>query len=150
MRHALAVIDTLHGDGNIPSLIARREILKDLDGKFDIGQGVAISTRTPIGALVTAHEIGHVLDFYGFTPGYYESLVGHEMVLVFNAWFASTACRELQALRVHLSAPLTDPFEQGRRIILVAIIAIILIPAPIRAYKRHGRVALRAERPPPK
>jgi hypothetical protein len=39
--------------------------------------------------------------------------------------------------------------RQGWRFILVAILANTLLLAPIRAYKRHGTVALRAERPYP-
>ena len=37
MRHALAVMDSLHGDGNLPMLIAKREVLKNLDGNHQPG-----------------------------------------------------------------------------------------------------------------
>lgn len=115
IRHTLAVIDSLHGDGKIPSLIAKRQVLKELAGQFVAGQEVLIHPQTPIAEFVTAHELGHVLDFYGFTTGRNESLQGYEMMPIFDAWFASNAYRELQTLNTRFSESLTDPGEERIR-----------------------------------
>jgi hypothetical protein len=115
MRHILAVIDSLHADGVIPFLIAKREIMEGRNGQFVAGRGILIHPQTPIGVFVTAHEMGHVLDFYGFTPGRYESLSGHEMARVFDAWIASISYRALQMLRARLSASSADPVNEATR-----------------------------------
>jgi hypothetical protein len=67
MRHTLAVIDSVHGDGNLPPLIVRREVFDRYLGRFIQGQGVLIHPQARSPEFVTAHEMGHVLDFYGFT-----------------------------------------------------------------------------------
>jgi hypothetical protein len=115
IQHTLAVIDSVHGDGAIPPLVGRTRVMPDLAGKFEPGQGIVVNPQTSYPALVAAHEIGHVLDFYEFTSQRYESLQGVEMIPFLNAWLSSQACRQLQNLRAQLSLPIADPLQDQLR-----------------------------------
>jgi len=136
MRHALAVIDRLHGDGAIPPLIAKRELLNGREGQFRLGQGVFIDLKSQVPTFTTVHEIGHVLDLYGFTVGRSEALHGHETMPVLDAGFASSAYRKQQALRTRFSVPRTDPIQDEIRKVAYNAVDYLLKPYEFwsRAY----------------
>jgi len=115
MRHAIAVIDSLHGDGVIAPLVAKRAMLQGLNGEFRANEGIFINTHSRIPYYTTLHEIGHALDFFGFLAGRYESLNGYEITPVVDAYRTSIAYRELQSLRAQLSTPQVDERREENR-----------------------------------
>lgn len=76
LRTAVAIIDSVHTDGALPTLPA--EVKANLGasyGMYSPGVRVEVLSSGPWPLLTSLHEIGHFLDHYGIgTPGQFASI----------------------------------------------------------------------------
>jgi hypothetical protein len=83
LTHALAALDSVHGDGMLPNILVdiHAALPGNLMASFQINQatgipaGIVINPNSPAWGMSLLHEIGHFLDWSGFgTPGLYASV----------------------------------------------------------------------------
>lgn len=105
VEEALKILDSIHGDGNLPSVPVKNIRSKSYKGalRFSLGQpiDIKISHYGKQKELTTLHEIGHLLDLSAIgTPGRFESLKDDILASWKNAAFNSEAIKKIfDALR---------------------------------------------------
>lgn len=101
---ALAAIDRVHGDGNLPEIPVRAVRLRDgVMGRYRYGgmpqkSEIHIGTRTPAehAPATIVHEIGHYLDHLGL-PGSRFTSADPDFMDLFEEWH--TAARDSRAIQ---------------------------------------------------
>jgi hypothetical protein len=92
LREAIAVVERVHGDGDLPQIPVVWDAFLDVAARFVIRDGlpsaIAVSPAATEIAVAIIHEIGHVLDFCGIGRfGTFASVFSPQM----NDWAAAVA-----------------------------------------------------------
>jgi hypothetical protein len=103
-RYALAVLDEVHGDGNLPPLPIRSSRAHSYHGQYSFYSNgppadIKLSTISTHPEFTTLHEVGHFLDHHGIgEPGVFASLTPGKLDGWWEAVSNSDAIIELQRL----------------------------------------------------
>lgn len=107
VRDAAAIIDAIHGDGNLKSMPVKRNQSRRTNGEYRYYRGVAdgnveitISAHGDHPMTTFAHEVGHFLDHQGFgKKGTYSSISDPAFQRWRDAVLASRAYKRFAELR---------------------------------------------------
>lgn len=104
LREAVAQIDRVHGNGDIPPIAVKRGLLQGPEGYYDPRPpyGIAVGSQSVHPNLTMVHETGHLLDHLCFgAPGTMASADSLDPLLQpwRDAVVASQAVRDLTALQ---------------------------------------------------
>ncbi len=154
VREALASIDSVHGDGELPTTPVTMGRGRQERGGYSFGrQGRAIALRVSRYSdephLTTVHEVGHFLDHQALgAPGHFASETGR-LTDIMRAIEASEAIRVLRSLGGRRRAVLASP--DGRRqlhAIRQDYLSYLLQPREVfaRAYAQYIAISSREER----
>jgi hypothetical protein len=152
VRQAIAIVDSVHGDGSMPQLVVRANASAieaasyEWDGRTGRPASLSISRRAPRPHLAVVHEVGHFLDqqALGDRRGFgSESGRVPDLMDRIDSTLAVHRLRELRSRRQILIH--THPHRRERLTLDQALIRYLLEPRELfaRAYAQY--VAVRSE-----
>jgi hypothetical protein len=105
LRDAVAAVESVHGDGNLPHIPVALRSLGPTEGRFEVEPATGMPIRIVINSatrsrLAMLHEIGHFLDYAGIgTPNRYASNAASALKSWRRAIRSSRAVEQLNRMR---------------------------------------------------